>query len=175
MFCVNLVTLSRSAGIHSKAAIAGFVLLIVFSFTSLQFSKFGGLLLHNSADIGIEHLSPFSLYIEVGRLSNSAMIDMYSNATEVVKISIPSEWTLREVRNATVDDIVSDEPTFGFTRWSIPANAGVSFYVPNYPETAMLHNPSGVQMKVNISNIDIEAQTVERNVLLVTDNSVTLY
>jgi len=175
MLFVNLVTLSRSAGIHTKAALAGFVLLVVFSFTSLQFSKLSGALLRNSADIGVEHQSPLSLYVEVGRLSNSAMVDMYSDANETVKISVSSEWTLREVRNATVADIVSDEPTFGFTRWSLPPNAGVSFYVPNYPEAVMLHNPSGVQMKVNITHIDIEAQTVERNVLLVTDNSVTLY
>ena len=175
MFFVNLIAPSRSAGIHSKAAVAGFVLLAVFSLTSLQFSKFGGALLRDTADIGVEHASPLSLYIEVGRLSNSAMIDMYSDTTETVKISVPSEWSLREVRNATVDDIASDEPTFGFTRWSVPAHAGVSFYAPNGPESIMLHNPSGVQMKVNISNIDIEAQTVERNVLLVTNNSVTLY
>lgn len=166
---------SGSAVKHSKAALAGFVLLLVFSLTSLEFSKLGGVLLRDTADIGVEHLSPLSLYIEVGRLSSSAMIDIFSDSDEDIKISVPSDWTLREVRNASAKDITSDEPTFGFSRWHLPAHSGVSFYAFNGPESILLHNPSGVQMKVNVVYIEIEAETVERDVILVTDSSVKLY
>jgi hypothetical protein len=164
-----------STGKHSKAAFMGLALLMVFSLTSLEFSKLGGVLLRDTADIGVEHLSPLSLYVEVGRLSNSAMIDIFSDGDEVVKISVPDDWRLREVRNATVADITSDEPTFGFSRWHLPAHSGVSFYALNGPESILLHNPSGVQLKVNVVYIEIEAETVERNIILVTDSSVKLY
>lgn len=167
--------IAPSAGKHGKAALAGFVLLMVFSLSTLEFSKFGGVLLRDTADIGVEHLSPLSLYVEVGRLSHSAMIDIYSDGDEIVKISVPSDWTLREVRNASIEDIASDEPTFGFTRWHLPPHSGASFYAFNAPESVMIHNPSGVQMKVNVVHIEIEAETVERDIVLVTDSSVRLY
>jgi|GEM_PF-1040561 hypothetical protein len=172
---VSLLSLPMSTGKHSKAAFMGLALLMVFSLTSLEFSKLGGVLLRDTADIGVEHLSPLSLYVEVGRLSNSAMIDIFSDGDEVVKISVPDDWRLREVRNATVADITSDEPTFGFSRWYLPPHSGASFYAFNGPESILLHNPSGVQLKVNVVNIEIEAETVERNIILVTDSSVKLY
>ncbi|PIR53762.1 hypothetical protein COU75_04380 [Candidatus Peregrinibacteria bacterium CG10_big_fil_rev_8_21_14_0_10_42_8] len=172
---MSLLSIPRSAGKHSKAALAGFVLLIVFSCTSLQFSKLGGVLLRDTADIGVEHVQPLSLYVEVGKLSTSAMVDIFSDSDEEIKISVPSDWTLREVRNTPAKDITSDEPTFGFSRWHLPAHSGVSFYAFNGPESILLHNPSGVQMKVNLVTVEIEAETVDRNVILVTDSSVTLY
>ncbi len=167
--------LASSATKHSKAAFAGFVLLMVFSLTSLEFTKLGGALLRDTAEIAVEHVTPISLYIEVGRLSDSAMVDVYIDGDEDTKISIPSDWKLREVRNASFNDLISDEPTFGFSRWHLPPHTGVSFYAPNGPESILLHNPSGVPLKVNLVHVDIEAETVERDVLLVSDSSTKLY
>ena len=160
---------------HGKAAAAGLLILTVFSLSSIEFAKQRGMVLGAMIDIGIEHNQPISVNIEIGTLNGAAVIDIELETDETTYLSVPSGWTLREVHNTTLDAVVSEEPTFGFLRWTIPPRAGVSFAVSKAPGSILFHNPSGTTAKVHLIRIDLNTETVEEDVILIQGASQLLF
>lgn len=128
------------------------------------------------ADIGVEHVGPLALTIEVGSFRNAAVVEITSHAEdETVFVSIPDTWEKRAVRNANPSTIKSEDPTFGFTRWHFPAGASISFGAPVDPNRMVVHNPTGVPLMVNVVRAELETETVIRDKILVHESSAEIY
>jgi hypothetical protein len=126
-------------------------------------------------DIGIEHDRPLSISLEVGILNDMAVAEFFSESGETILISVPSTWVRREVKNAPIHMVTSEPPSLGFTRWSLPPRAGISFKTAQAPDSLILHNPSGVQMKLDLVQVDLETEEVDRDILLIQGDTVKLW
>lgn len=132
--------------------------------------------------IGIEHSKPLALGIEMAQrtriippeepggpqshvIYGQARLTLRSN--EETFISVPSSWKREEVRGPSITQVQGDDPQFGFTRWKMPPNVEVLFAVPQIPDHLLAQNPSGVPVKVTITRIDLDRETVEKDVKLI--------
>lgn len=129
----------------------------------------------HAAEIGVEHAQPLSLSLQVGVKDESAVIEFLSSSQEQIFISVPSDWQRREVRNAPIDSVTADPPSLGFTRWKVPSGAGISFNVVNSPSSAIMHNPSGSPLKLDLAFVDLGTGVTEREVVLIHEETVTLW
>lgn len=126
-------------------------------------------------DIGIEHTTPLSFDMDVNTIDDWAIVEMTSSSDETIYISLPASWSRREVWNVPLNSVISESPSFGFVRWTVPPNGGVSFDVPEVPSTLLLHNPSSELIKLRLTLIDLPTETVAQDVLLIKDGPVSLW
>jgi len=160
---------------NGKAAGIGFIAVLVLGMASVAPPVLRGQLNRTVVDIGVEHEKPFALTLEVGVLHESAVAEFYSEASESILISVPSTWVRREVKNAPIHEVTSETPALGFTRWTLPPRAGISFRVPEAPDSLILHNPTGIQMMLNVTQVDLPTETVQEDVILIQGNTVKLW
>lgn len=160
---------------HGKAAGIGLIAVLVLSMASIAPPVLKGSLSRTVVDIGVEHEKPLALSFEMGVLGNIAVAEFYSQSEETILISVPSTWVRREVKNAPIHLVTSEPPSLGFTRWSLPPRAGISFRITDTPDSVILHNPSGVQMKLDLAYVDLQTDTVEKDVLLIQTDTVKLW
>ncbi len=162
-------------GTHRAAAGIGLFALVVLATATGSGASLLGNLRGNVVDIGIEHDKPLSLSMEIGVLDDMASVEFFSESGETILISVPSTWVRREVKNAPIHTVTSEAPSLGFTRWKLPPRAGISFRVPNAPDSVVLHNPTGVQMKLDLVQVNVETEEVERDILLIQGDTVKLW
>ena len=160
---------------HGTAAGIGLSALIVLGMSSVGPASLTGNVIGDVADIGIEHNEPLSLFLEIGVLDDMAAIEFFSESSETILISVPSAWVRREVKNAPIHTVTSEPPSLGFTRWTLPPRAGISFKTADAPDSIVLHNPSKVQMKLQFAHVDLATETVEKDVLLIQGDTVRLW
>ena len=127
------------------------------------------------ADIAIEHNAPLGFEISMSVRSKQALIELSHDGDEVVMISLPSKWERKEVRNARLDQVKADPKMLGFVRWHFPPKSRITFTTLKAPDNILLHNPTKQPMKVKYTYIDLEDESVERNVILMKDKSVLLW
>jgi len=147
----------------------------VFSFQSFRASVQQSVFEPVRVEIGVEHELPLSLSLSVSELKGSGLMDLHQEGIEEVFISLPSSWQRKEVRNVPLSSITEENTSFGFTRYQIPAGASVTFAILKYPDTLLVHNPSGVTLKVALTMVDLQTNTVETNVVLVQDSPAQLW
>lgn len=129
-----------------------------------------------TVDLGVEHTSPITFGIDVSALNDMAIIELtHKEGEETIAVSVPETWVRREVRNATIEEVTADSSAFGFTRWQLPSGAILSFRVPRTPEKIILHNPSQMPMKVEIARVDLEKESVEKDIVLIQEASAELW
>lgn len=157
------------------AAGIALIALIILSMSAVSPPSFASLLDKNTADIGIEHTDPLSLSMQVGVSAYGGYIEFFTETSETILISVPSTWVRREVKNAQLHEVTSEVPSLGFTRWTLPPRAGISFTMPEPPDSAVLHNPSGAPLKLDLSFVDLTNDTVDKEVVLVQNNTVRLW
>lgn len=160
---------------HGKAAGIGLIAVLVLGMSSIAPPVLKGQLSRTVVDIGVEHSKPLSLSLEVAVLHDNAVAEFYSESEETILISVPSTWVRREVKHAQLSEVTSEAPALGFTRWTLPPRAGISFRVPQTPDSLILHNPTGVQMMLSLTQIDLPTETVNEDVVLVQGNTVKLW
>jgi len=128
-----------------------------------------------TAEMGVEHTQPLSITLEMSARQGKALLFVtHEGEEETVYVSLPESWTRREVHSVPLHSVVS-ESAFGFRRWRFPAGASVSFSVPAVPTTFFLHNPSTIPLKVTTVRVDLETESVERDVVLVQESPVQLW
>lgn len=126
-------------------------------------------------EIGIEHLLPLSMAIDLSSLEGVGLIDVTNQGDELVYISLPSNWQRREVRYVPLKSVISESSSFGFTRWQFPSKASVSFRIPQDPDSFIVHNPSEVPVKVTLTRVSLDTNSVIRDVILIQDSSQQLW
>lgn len=160
---------------HAAPAGLGLIALMILSMSAVAPPSFASLLHKDVVDIGVEHDQPLSLSMQVGMSETSGYIEFFSETSETILISVPSTWVRREVKNAPINTVTSEVPSLGFTRWTLPPRAGISFSVPEAPDSAVLHNPTRVQMKLDLAFVDLIDDTVHKEVVLIQDDTVKLW
>jgi hypothetical protein len=165
--------------IHSVAAIASVVAVIIVSQRTFRASPslfLAQVTPMENVEMGVEHASPLSLSLSISaQTGEGGIADMNHDAEETVYVSVPSDWTRREVRGAPLTDVIAEQPTFGFTRWHLPPGTTVSFAMERSPTSILFHNPSGVPVQVRLTRVDIEEKTIDRTNILVKDTPVHLW
>lgn len=161
---------------HGAISIASFFAIIFFN------SDWAAAILPKHAaapytiDIGVEHNENMTLGIDISTLNGEAIIELTNKETEeTVAVSVPETWTRREVRNAPIDQVTSDNSAFGFIRWQLPKNGTISFRVPKTPEKIILHNPTEKTMKVELAFVDLDREQIEKDIILVQEATAELW
>lgn len=163
---------------HTVAALVAVAAVVVFAQGTIRRGSAGLTAQVNPqtrAEIGVEHILPLTLSLMISTNGRNGIADLAHDGTGTAHVSLPSSWTRREVRGTPLATVIADPPTFGFTRWSLPAGATVSFSVPVPPSTILLHNPSGVPLQIKLTRVDLATQEVERDVILVQDATTELW
>lgn len=160
---------------HIVPAGFGLIALIVLSTYAMSGPSLASVLGKTVVDIGVEHEKPLSLTMEVGVNGKSGMIEFFTETDENILISVPSTWIRREVWNAPIETVTSEPPSLGLSRWTLPPRSGISFTMRDAPDSVILHNPTGVQMKLNLTYIDVVSDTVKREVVLIQEDTKKLW
>ncbi len=160
---------------HAAAAGVGMVAIVILTIASVSSPSLASRLQRSVVDIGIEHQKPLTLSMEVGVQHTGANVEFFSESDETILISVPSNWVRREVKNAPIDTVSAEPPSLGFTRWTLPPRAGISFRLSEAPESLILHNPTEVQMMLNLARVDLPTNTVNKDVILIQGNTQRLW
>lgn len=154
---------------HTIPASLGLIALVALGLASLSMPSLSAMLKPNIIDIAVEHESPLSLSIEVGVRDAAGVIEFVTDTKETIQLSVPVAWKRREVRNVPIESVTSEAPSLGFTRWTLPPHAGISFSMTHAPESLVLHNPSGVQTKIDLTYVDVVTEEVHHEIVLLKD------
>jgi len=163
--------------LHAAAAVAAIVAVVMLSQGALRdgaSSLKADLLSGDRVEIGLEHTKPVTLSLSFTTNGSKGVADIRHDALETVYVSLPSSWAKREVGGVPLAAVTADPPALGFTRWSVPTGAVVSFDVTP-PETILLHNPSGIPAEVKLTRVDLKQNLVERDIILIQDGSTLLW
>jgi len=125
-------------------------------------------------EMGVEHTGSLGLVLELSALKGKGIADVSHDGDETVFVSVPEDWVKREVRNVPIQSVTADPPSLGFVRWHIPPGARLSFSVPQAPSKIILHHPTDTPLKVGIKRVNLDADVVDRDVILVQGASVEL-
>jgi len=164
--------------VHTIAALAAVIAVVVLAQGTIRGDSLDVTAQVNPqtrVEIGVEHVRPLTLSLTISTNGKNGIADISHDGTGTAYLSLPSSWTRREVRGTSLSTVIADPPTFGYTRWAIPAGATVSYAVPVAPSTILLHNPSGVPLQVKLTRVDLQTQNVERDVILVQDATTELW
>lgn len=164
-----------SPAAHAISAFAVFIGIVGLANGPLEGSLVRDLAPSRSIDIGVEHENPASMRLDMTTLEGTGITEITNESPETLRISLPSTWTRREVRNVALSDVTSDPPSFGYMRWHIPAGGLVSFKMFTAPDRIVMHNPSGFPLKVRFANVNLETQEVVRDVILVNESPTPLW
>lgn len=127
-------------------------------------------------NMAIEHEQPASILLEYTTKSGSALLQIRQESTdETLFIHLPDTWERKEVRGAPVSAIGQGESTFESTKWPLSPGVQLQFWIPQAPQNILLHNPSGIGLKVSIIQFDFASNRLEQNVLLLQNDATTLW
>ena len=127
------------------------------------------------AEMGVEHALPLSLSMEISSLQGVGLLDITHEGEETIFISLPMSWSRKEVRGVSLSSVREETSSFGFTRWRFPEGASVTFGLPKYPDSLLLHNPSEVSLKINVTQVNLNEGTVTHDIILVQESPVALW
>lgn len=126
-----------------------------------------------TVDIGVEHDGILHLTLRIGYRGEHAITEISHDGTDGAFLSLPAEWTLREVRNGQLGDIGKESPSFGFIRWRVPQTTAISFLSPT-PDRVTVHNASSGALTVRLSTIDFTTGQTTRDVLLIQETPTSV-
>lgn len=127
-----------------------------------------------TVDIGVEHRESMTLEVTVTSNDLLRMVTLKNDALEPIALSVPTDWKRGEVRNVPLKSITADEPSFGYVRWHLPANASVSYTTKQPFQHLSVHNPSGIPLKIRATLVDLLKNTGEHQVYLVQEGSAKI-
>lgn len=125
--------------------------------------------------IAVEHEQSAAIAFDVSSLKGSAIIDCTNEGDTSIFISLPESWRRREVRRARLEDSAPAETGLGFVRWTLPPGATLSMGIAELPKHLTMHHPSTALLKVRLSRVDLEQNTVDRDTILVQGNQAEIW
>lgn len=117
--------------------------------------------------IGLEHTAPLSMSVLFARKENAGYVSITNQSNETIGINLPSTWTRTEVTGASLADVKQDIPVFGFSRWTLPGNAGIKLLMPSAPDAVFFDSTSTSTAAVDLKTIDLGSLGVTNKVVLV--------
>lgn len=116
--------------------------------------------------IGLEYASPLSLSVLLARKEGAGYVSITNQSNDEIHVSVPSEWKRTEVTGAAIEKIKPDIPVFGFTRWNLPALAGMKMLLPEVPSGILFDSVSEAVAAVDLKTIDLTTNSVSSKVVL---------
>jgi len=162
----------RSLHLGTHFAIAGSAIAVLLMLGYVDRGTFSTLrsfaaLQQNTATIGLEFDAPLSLSVLVARKEDSGYTSITNKSDKAIRVSSPAAWSRLEVTGAPLSAITQEIPVFGFTRWTLPARAGIRFMVPSLPGALFFDSPSASTAAVEVQSIDLTTSQVTSRVVLV--------
>lgn len=118
------------------------------------------------ATIGIEYDQPLRLSVLVARKEQAGYTSITNQSDETVHLSVPSTWTRTEVTGVPLGRVTQDIPVFGFTRWTLPAHAGVNMLMSQAPNSFFFDSTSTLAAAIDLQTIDLVKLHASSRVLL---------
>ncbi len=134
-------------------------------------------LLSNAANplpvtIGIEHNGSAVLAVVIARKTNAGYASIINDSGEGVHVSVPSEWKRIEVTGTALTNVTEDVVLLGFTRYALPAGAGIKMLLPLAPSGLFFESPSASTAAINLQTIDLTDESVTQRTVLVKDKTL---
>jgi len=118
------------------------------------------------ATIGIEHDRPLQLSVLIARKERAGYASFVNQSDETIHLSVPSLWMRSEVTGVPLAQVTSDIPVFGFTRWTLPAHAGIKMLLPQAPESLFFDSVSSSTAAIDLQTINLTNLTADSRVVL---------
>lgn len=150
---------SLQAGVQMVIALSavGFIFLLgtvdqnIFSTRESRAEEATQNLIRNTMTVGLSYKRPLNLSVLIARKANDAMYASIENAgNEEIVVSVPSDWRREEVKGTSLDRVVAGVPTFGFTAWTFPAGATVTFTASRVPDAIFFDTASTATAAINL-------------------------
>lgn len=122
--------------------------------------------------IGIEHDRPAVLTLMIARKNISGYASIVNESSEGIHVSIPSEWKRIEVTGTALMNVTENVVISGFTRYELPAGAGIKMLLPVAPSSLFFESPSESTAAINLQTIDLRDQSVMNKTMLFKDNAL---
>ena len=118
------------------------------------------------ATIGVEHDGPLTLSVLVARKEQAGYVSLANQSNADIHVSVPSSWKRSEVTGAPLAQVTSDIPVFGFTRWNLPAHAGIKMLLSEAPTSLFFDSTSTTSAEIDLQTIDLTNLHASSNVVL---------
>lgn len=124
--------------------------------------------------IGIEHSTPVKIGVVFARKEKAGYVALQNNSDEVIHLSLPSTWHRTEVMGATLAEVTSEIPVFGFVRWKLPAHSGMRMLLPSAPSSVFFDSRSEAVASIEMQMIDLKTLSSTKRVTLIQKEGATV-
>lgn len=157
-------------------AIAGFGAMTLLAFAAFQNETFqtlpGSAMQDVSvAEITIEHDQNVKMELTLSRKASSGLLLLEGDQNAPIHVSLPELWQIKEVQGVPYDDVTSSSPSLGYTRYFLPAGAGLLMQGSDMPDRIVFASPSDATALLNINTVDLLTGTVNKSVVLLQHDS----
>jgi hypothetical protein len=159
----------RNYHLGMQLAIAGSAIVVLLLLAAVEnniFSTKGGDAAALPITIGLEHSGPLSLSVLFAKKDTAGYVSLRNNSHDDIHISVPSNWVKSEVTGTDIRNVTQDIPTFGFTRYALPAGAGVKMLMPESPDAVLFDSTSQAVTALDLKTIDLTTSKVMSTVIL---------
>ncbi len=125
-------------------------------------------------DIAVEHQGKLVLSLKLTTKSGAGLLDIATQSASGILLSLPQQWIQTEVRNTSLASVTAADAAFGFNRWNVPANAGLTYRMNGAPDRFRVLNPREEPMEVRLQMINLDRKSVENRSVLFTDSEAIL-
>ena len=115
------------------------------------------------------------LVFTISRGGAPGMMEVQLKTGTGVQMTLPSSWTLREVRGMDLQGVVSQAPTLGGRTWSISKDGIASFWVSNQSRSFQLRNTGTNPLAITVRQIFVRENRVDTQEYLVTDRPLQIW
>ena len=163
------VSARRNYHLGIQLAIAGSAVIVLVLLSALERNTFAtkpGDAAAPPVTIGLEHEAPLSLTVLFAKKEKSGYVSLTNLSSEGIFINVPSGWKRSEVTGTDITNVVQSVPVFGFTRYSLPAGAGMKMLLPESPTSVFFDSTSEAITTLDLKTIDLTTSDMNRRILL---------
>lgn len=159
--------------LHGKTALITLAFLAIAGIGLMRPFE-GGPAVGDAVLLTVTHSAPLSLALSLTEGAAGSLVDIDQTSGETIALDAPRAWKRTEVRRSPLSSVTSEQGEGDATRWTLPANAGISFSSESPVGTVTVRNPSGATLKIRLTRVNLAKQTSTYDVYLLKEGSLTL-
>lgn len=113
--------------------------------------------------------------VTVSRGGSPGMLELSLRTGTGLQFTLPSSWTLSEVRGMGIEGITSEAPTLGGRTWELHAHGTAAFRMDHAPRSFQIRSVTNTPIAIHVRNIFVRENRVEEQEYLVTDRPLQLW
>ena len=122
----------------------------------------------------VDHEAPLTLALTVTVAGQRMLLDIDHSADEELSLTLPEDWSRREVRWAKLIDFRSDPPAFGMRQHVLPPHAGASF-VGRSRGGLVVKNTSSRPIEIRWTGVNLEEEHVVKDSFLLQQGELRVW